>query len=81
MYHDTHAHKVQPAVFDLLADLTGRADVPGVLLEHDDRCPAEAELNAELDAIAAAAARGAARRGTAVERHPPPERSERVPIR
>jgi uncharacterized protein (UPF0276 family) len=37
--------------------------VPGTLLERDDRFPGDAELFAELDAIAGAARRGAARRG------------------
>jgi hypothetical protein len=36
--------------------------IPGVLLERDDRFPTEPELHAELDAIAAAVARGTARR-------------------
>jgi hypothetical protein len=34
------------------------------MLERDDRFPPDAELNAELDAIRSAAARGVARRGT-----------------
>jgi uncharacterized protein (UPF0276 family) len=36
--------------------------VPGVLLERDDNFPSPQELDAELDAIAAAVARGAAQR-------------------
>ncbi len=62
LYHDTHTHAVPGGVFDLLADLCARTDVPGVMLERDDRFPSDAELNAELDAIAAAVARGAASR-------------------
>jgi uncharacterized protein (UPF0276 family) len=63
LYHDTHAHAVPAAVLDLLEGVCARAVVPGVMLERDDRFPSDAELNAELDAIAAAAARGEARRG------------------
>ena len=81
MYHDSHTHEVGAAVLDLLADLCGRAAVPGVMLERDDRFPSDAQLNAELDAIAASVARGAARRAPAAGRHPGSERSEHVPIR
>jgi uncharacterized protein (UPF0276 family) len=63
VYHDTHTHGVPEPVLDLLAELSARVAVPGVLLERDDRFPTEAELHAELDAIAAAVRRGAARRG------------------
>jgi uncharacterized protein (UPF0276 family) len=62
LYHDTHAHDVPAAVLDLLAELCARVEVPGVMLERDDHFPPDARLNAELDAIAAAVARGAARR-------------------
>lgn len=62
LYHDTHAHPVPAAVFDLLTELCARAPVPGVLLERDDQFPTDAELHAELDAIAAAMASGLARR-------------------
>jgi uncharacterized protein (UPF0276 family) len=61
MYHDTHTHEVGAPVLDLLAHLCSRAAVPGVMLERDDRFPPDAELNAELDAIAGAVAWG---RGT-----------------
>jgi uncharacterized protein (UPF0276 family) len=61
-YHDTHTRPVGAATLDLLTELSARVAIPGVLLERDDRFPSEAELNAELDAIAAAVARGAARR-------------------
>jgi hypothetical protein len=63
LYHDTHTGPVPAAVLDLLDELSARADVPGTLLERDDRFPDDAELYAELDAIAAAVRRGAARRG------------------
>jgi len=53
IYHDTHAHPVPPPVLDLLAALCARADVPGALLERDGAFPADAELNAELDRLAA----------------------------
>jgi uncharacterized protein (UPF0276 family) len=59
LYHDTHTAPVPPAVLDLLDELCARTPVPGVLLERDDCFPGEAELNAELDAIAAAFLRNA----------------------
>jgi uncharacterized protein len=74
LYHDTHAHPTPPAVLELVAELCSRAavvcsaercpgrDPPGVMLERDDAYPPEAELAAELDAIAAATLLGAARR-------------------
>jgi uncharacterized protein len=62
LYHDTHAHPTPDAVLDLVAELCSRRDPPGVLLERDDDYPPEPELTAELDAIAAAARRGMARR-------------------
>jgi uncharacterized protein (UPF0276 family) len=62
LYHDTHTFPVPAAVLDLLTELCSRTAVPGVMLERDDRFPKPAELYAELDAIDAAAARGAARR-------------------
>jgi uncharacterized protein (UPF0276 family) len=52
-YHDTHAHPVPPAVFDLLSELCRRVRPPGVLLERDDDFPADDELAAELAAIGA----------------------------
>ena len=54
LYHDTHAHPTPPAVLELVAELCARRDPPGVMLERDDAYPPEAELAAELDAIAAA---------------------------
>jgi uncharacterized protein (UPF0276 family) len=62
LYHDTHAHAVPGEVLDLLEALCARVNVPGVMLERDENFPSDAELNAELDAIAAAIARGSARR-------------------
>jgi uncharacterized protein (UPF0276 family) len=62
LYHDTHAHRTPQGALDLLAQLCARVQPPAVVLERDDHFPAEAELRAELDAIAAAIARGAARR-------------------
>jgi uncharacterized protein len=62
LYHDTHAHPTPPAVLDLLAELCGRRDPPGVMLERDDDYPPGPELAAELDAIAAATRRGMANR-------------------
>jgi uncharacterized protein (UPF0276 family) len=63
LYHDTHAQPVADAVLDLLAELCARHLPPGVMLERDDRYPPEAELAAELDAIAAVVARADARAG------------------
>lgn len=61
-YHDTHTYPVPAPVLDLLTELCALTAVPGVMLERDDRFPAEAELTAELDAIAGAMARGNRRR-------------------
>jgi uncharacterized protein (UPF0276 family) len=61
-WHDTHTYPVAEEVLDLLAELSARTPLPGVMLERDDNFPGETELNAELDAIAAAVARGARRR-------------------
>jgi uncharacterized protein (UPF0276 family) len=57
-YHDSHTHPVPPAVLQLLEELCAMADVPGVMLERDGDFPLGAELNSELDGIAAAVARG-----------------------
>ena len=62
LYHDTHVHPTPAGVLDLVAELCARRDPPGILLERDDDYPPEPELAAELDAIAAAARRGMARR-------------------
>ncbi|HUR85336.1 MAG TPA: DUF692 domain-containing protein [Solirubrobacteraceae bacterium] len=58
VYHDTHAHPVVPGVLALVEELYALVDVPGVLLERDDDFPPEAELQAELRAIADAARHG-----------------------
>ena len=55
LYHDTHAHPVQPGVLDLLRRLRHRAAIPGVMLERDGRFPPASELERELDTIAAIA--------------------------
>jgi len=65
LYHDSHAHPVPAEVLGLLEELSARVAVPGVLLERDDRFPPDTEVIAELDAIAATVARGAARREAA----------------
>ena len=62
VYHDTHAHPVVPGVLHLVEGLYALTDAPGVLLERDDDFPPEAELQAELAAIADAARRGAQHR-------------------
>ena len=58
IFHDTHAHPLPDEVVALVEALYARMAVPGVMLERDDRFPDAAELNTELDAIAAAIARG-----------------------
>jgi uncharacterized protein (UPF0276 family) len=71
IYHDTHAQPIPQDVIALLEELCARAAVPGVMLERDDCFPPEAELNAELDAMAAAIHRGALRRTAAEYAHHP----------
>ncbi len=67
LYHDTHAHRTPAGALDLLEHLCARVQPPAVLLERDDHFPAEIELRAELDAIAAAIERGAQIRSSASE--------------
>lgn len=62
LYHDTHAHPTPAGALDLLEQLCARVRPAAVLLERDDHFPADTELRAELDAIAAAIERGAQRR-------------------
>lgn len=62
LYHDTHAHAIPAGVLALVEELGARRAPPGVLIERDDHFPAPGVLEAELDAVAAALARGAARR-------------------
>ena len=57
-YHDSHSHPVPSAVLHLLEELCAMTNVPGVMLERDGDFPPSGELNLELDAIAAAVARG-----------------------
>jgi uncharacterized protein len=61
-YHDTHADPVVPGVLHLVERLFALTDAPGVLLERDDDFPPEAELVAELRAIADAVRRGSEQR-------------------
>jgi hypothetical protein len=61
-YHDSHTHPVPTAVLHLLEELYALAEAPGAMLERDGDFPTGAELNAELDAIAAAVERGRLRR-------------------
>jgi uncharacterized protein (UPF0276 family) len=58
LFHDTHQHPISAAVLSLLEDLCTRTVVPGAMLERDGSFPTDDEVNAELDAIAAAVARG-----------------------
>jgi len=62
LYHDTHAHPVGAGPLAFLEELCSRTAPPGVMLERDDNFPRESELDAELEAIRMAIARGAARR-------------------
>ena len=62
LYHDSHAHDIPDAVLQLLQQLCARVDVPGVMLERDDRFPDDLQFNAELDRIKAAIAAGDSRR-------------------
>ena len=62
VYHDTHADPVAPGVLHLVEQLYTLCDAPGVMLERDDDFPPDAELTAELHAIADAARRGTERR-------------------
>jgi len=57
LYHDTHTDPVPAGVLALLEELANRCPIPGVMLERDGRFPSQAVLDAELDAIAAAARR------------------------
>jgi uncharacterized protein (UPF0276 family) len=57
-YHDTHGAPVPQGVLDLLESLSTLTPLPGVMLERDDHFPDALQLNHELDAIAAAVARG-----------------------
>jgi uncharacterized protein (UPF0276 family) len=62
VYHDTHADPVVPGVLELVEELFSLTDAPGVLLERDDDFPPDAELVAELRAIAEAVRRGSEHR-------------------
>jgi uncharacterized protein (UPF0276 family) len=55
VYEDTHAHPVPTAVLHLLRQAAMMGAVPAVMLERDQRFPADEELGGELDAIRAAA--------------------------
>jgi uncharacterized protein len=63
VWHDTHAHAVPAPILDVLAALCARTDPPGVLLERDDRYPADADLAGELAAIRAVVDEAARVRG------------------
>jgi uncharacterized protein (UPF0276 family) len=61
---DSHSDPVWKRALDLLEEVSARIEPNGAMLERDDNYAAfgEADLNRELDGIAAAMARGAARR-------------------
>lgn len=65
VYLDTHTDPVQPQVLSLVQELCSRTAPPGVLLERDDDFPPQAELAAELTAIAGAVGTGLSRRAGA----------------
>ncbi len=73
VYHDTHAHDTPAGVLDLLADVSARVPLPGVMLERDDGFPSDAAMNAEIDRIAAAVAHGAASRASRATEFAPSE--------
>lgn len=58
LYHDTHAEPVPREVLELLTEAARRANLPGVLLERDDRFPTTEDFHTELDRIALAWANG-----------------------
>jgi uncharacterized protein len=51
LWHDTHAHPVPAAVFELLAAVSERIHIPAVMLERDAAYPSDADLAADLAAI------------------------------
>ena len=51
IWHDTHAHAVSQEILHILAALSERAALPGVMLERDDAYPSDAELAAEIATI------------------------------
>ncbi|WP_163870496.1 DUF692 domain-containing protein [Myxococcus eversor] len=59
LYHDTHAHPLHAGPLELLERLAERLGPVPVMLERDDRFPAEAELASELSAVSTALDRGA----------------------
>jgi len=61
-YHDTHAHRVDPAALELLEELAALVEVPGAMRERDDDFPPAEGLAAEREAISDAVRRGARRR-------------------
>ena len=65
LFHDTHAHAIPAGALDLFARVCSLTDVPGVMLERDDRFPEWTELLSELDAVNKAGRRGALRRESA----------------
>jgi uncharacterized protein (UPF0276 family) len=54
LWHDTHAHQVPGEALALLRALARQTALPGAMLERDDHFPEDAEINRELDEIAAA---------------------------
>jgi len=68
LWHDTHAHQVPGEAFALLRALARQTALPGAMLERDDHFPEEAEINRELDEIAAALRPRGRADGTETER-------------
>lgn len=53
-YHDTHAHAVSRESLEIVEAVASRVVIPGTMVERDENFPPPAEINAELDALAAA---------------------------
>jgi len=52
LYHDSHCHPMKQQSISLLTALKSLCHVPRVMLERDDHFPEDAEIGAELEAIA-----------------------------
>jgi uncharacterized protein (UPF0276 family) len=65
-HHDTHADPLWPEVEGLVEEVWAHHEVPGLLLERDTHIPEASELRGEVARLAAAVARGRARRHAAI---------------
>jgi uncharacterized protein (UPF0276 family) len=55
LYHDTHAHPLPAPLLPVVEALRRRREIPGLLLERDDRFPPAEALDGELARLARAA--------------------------